>query len=221
MSGSTTAILMCVPFPFPPSPRPPVPPSSIPVAPLVSGFWSFVSDLPCLAVQTSMSQIEHLLQTAEAIRRAGKPEVRTPAPPSPPNLTSPPLPPPQWMQLVGLVHDLGKLLHLFGSAGQWDVVGDTFVVGAAFSDKNIYPDTFAANPDARDPVYATQNGVYAPGCGLDNVLLSWGHDEYMYTIAKEQSSLPPAALAMIRYHSFYPCVPPPSLFFPRPLEPRT
>ena len=30
-----------------------------------------VSDLP----QTSLSQIEHLLQTAEAIRRDGKPEV--------------------------------------------------------------------------------------------------------------------------------------------------
>ena len=44
--------------------------------------------------QTSLSQIEHLLQTAEAIRRDGKPE---------------------WMQVVGLVHDLGKLLFLFDS----------------------------------------------------------------------------------------------------------
>ena len=55
-----------------------------------------------LASQTSMSQIEHLLQTAEAIRRDGKPE---------------------WMQVAGLVHDLGKLLFLFDSEGQWDVVG--------------------------------------------------------------------------------------------------
>lgn len=52
--------------------------------------------------QTNLSQIEHLLQTAEAIRRDGKPE---------------------WMQLTGLVHDLGKLLFLFDSEGQWDVVG--------------------------------------------------------------------------------------------------
>ena len=52
--------------------------------------------------QTSLSQIEHLLQTAEAIRRDGKPE---------------------WMQVTGLVHDLGKLLFLFESEGQWDVVG--------------------------------------------------------------------------------------------------
>jgi hypothetical protein len=55
-----------------------------------------------LASQTSLSQIEHLLQTAEAIRRDGKPE---------------------WMQVTGLVHDLGKLLFLFESEGQWDVVG--------------------------------------------------------------------------------------------------
>ncbi len=55
-----------------------------------------------LAAQTSLSQIEHLLQTAEAIRRDGKPE---------------------WMQVTGLVHDLGKLLFLFESEGQWDVVG--------------------------------------------------------------------------------------------------
>ena len=54
------------------------------------------------APQTELSQIEHLLQTAEVIRRDGKPE---------------------WMQVAGLIHDLGKLLLFFGSDGQWDVVG--------------------------------------------------------------------------------------------------
>jgi len=130
-----------------------------------------------------LSQIEHLLQTAEAIRRDGKPE---------------------WMQVTGLVHDLGKLLFLFDSEGQWDVVGvrkylyspisdpklgililehslltmqDTFVVGCRFSDKIIYPETFAANPDSHDPIYSTESGIYQPHCGLDNVMLSWGHDE--------------------------------------------
>jgi inositol oxygenase len=58
-------------------------------------------------IQTELSQIEHLLQTAEAIRRDGKPE---------------------WMQVTGLIHDLGKLLHLFGSEGQWDVVGVGFFI---------------------------------------------------------------------------------------------
>jgi inositol oxygenase len=116
---------------------------------------------------TSVGQIEHLLQTAEAIRRDGKPD---------------------WMQLTGLVHDLGKLLCFFGADGQWDVVGDTFVVGCRFNEGIIYPETFAANPDSKNPALQTDNGIYEAGCGLDNVLLSWGHDEYLYGICKKQSS---------------------------------
>jgi hypothetical protein len=39
--------------------------------------------------------------------------------------------------LTGLIHDLGKILAHpeFGSEPQWAVVGDTFPVGCAFSDK--------------------------------------------------------------------------------------
>ncbi|KDQ52167.1 hypothetical protein JAAARDRAFT_40516 [Jaapia argillacea MUCL 33604] len=151
------------------------------------GVWEAIEMLNTLVDEsdpdTSLSQIEHLLQTAEAIRRDGKPE---------------------WMQVTGLVHDLGKLLFLFGSEGQWDVVGDTFVVGCKFSDKIIYPDTFGNNPDSYDPVYSSEYGIYRPNCGLDNVMLSWGHDEYLYNVLKDQSSLPAEGLAMIRYHSFYP-----------------
>ncbi|KAI0687528.1 myo-inositol oxygenase [Earliella scabrosa] len=151
------------------------------------GIWEAIEKLNTLVddsdPDTDLSQIEHLLQTAEAIRRDGKPE---------------------WMQVAGLVHDLGKLLYFFGSEGQWDVVGDTFVVGCKFSDKIIYPDTFAGNPDSKDPVYSTEYGVYTPHCGLENVMLSWGHDEYLYHVLKKQSSLPMDALYMIRYHSFYP-----------------
>ncbi|KAH7345328.1 DUF706-domain-containing protein [Rhizoctonia solani] len=151
------------------------------------GVWEAIEMLETLVddsdPDTELSQIEHLLQTAEAIRRDGKPE---------------------WMQVVGLVHDLGKLLYFFGSEGQWDVVGDTFVVGCAFPDEIIYPGSFIENPDFKNPVYSTKHGMYEPNCGLDNVMLSWGHDEYLYHVMKDQSSLPEAGLAMIRYHSFYP-----------------
>jgi inositol oxygenase len=116
---------------------------------------------------TSVGQIEHLLQTAEAIRRDGKPD---------------------WMQLTGLIHDLGKLLCFFGAEGQWDVVGDTFVVGCKFPREIIYPDTFAANPDSHDPKLQTELGIYEPHCGLDNAILSWGHDQYIYEICKAQST---------------------------------
>ncbi|KAI0427655.1 DUF706-domain-containing protein [Xylaria sp. FL1042] len=132
---------------------------------------------------TSLSQIQHLLQSAEAIRKDGKP---------------------RWMQLTGLIHDLGKLLFFYGSEGQWDVVGDTFPVGCAFDERIIYPGSFSDNPDIHDPIYSSKYGIYSPGCGLDNIMLSWGHDEYLYNVVKDQSTLPPEALAMIRYHSFYP-----------------
>jgi inositol oxygenase len=133
---------------------------------------------------TNLGQIEHLLQSAEAMRRDDCP---------------------RWMQLTGLIHDLGKLLNFFDAEGQWDVVGDTFVVGCAFNDSIVYKkESFKDNPDFHHPVYSTKNGIYTPGCGLDKVMISWGHDEYLYNVVKDQSTLPDEALAMIRYHSFYP-----------------
>ena len=51
------------------------------------------------------------------------------------------------------------------------------VVGCKFSDKNIYPESFEDNSDSYDSVYSTEYGIYKPHCGLDNVMLSWGHDE--------------------------------------------
>jgi len=93
------------------------------------------------------------------------------------------------------------VLCLFGEP-QWAVVGDTFPVGCAYSDKIVYPEYFVNNPDSKDPVYSTKYGVYEPNCGLDNVQLSWGHDEYVYSMMKDY--LPEPALYMLRYHSFYP-----------------
>jgi inositol oxygenase len=130
---------------------------------------------------TQVSQLQHLLQTAEAIRQDGHP---------------------RWFVLAGLVHDLGKTLCLHGEP-QWAAVGDTFPVGCRFSDKIVFHEFFADNPDAQRPELMTECGIYEPGCGLDRVLMSWGHDEYMYRVA--QRYLPEEALAMLRYHSFYPC----------------
>jgi inositol oxygenase len=128
---------------------------------------------------TDLSQIEHLMQTSEAIRRDGHPD---------------------WFVLTGLLHDLGKVLCLWGEP-QWAVVGDTFPVGCAFSDKVVYPEFFSLNPDSRDPVLSSRLGIYEEGCGLDKVYMSWGHDEYLYHVMKDY--LPEPALYMIRYHSFY------------------
>lgn len=148
------------------------------------GIWEALDYLNTLVddsdPDTSLPQIEHCLQTAEAVRRDGHP---------------------QWMQLAGLIHDLGKVLCLYGEP-QWAVVGDTFPVGCAYSDKIVYPEYFQYNPDSKTPEYQAQLGVYSEGCGLDNVDLSWGHDEYLYQVVRPY--LPEEALYIIRYHSFYP-----------------
>ena len=89
---------------------------------------------------------------------------------------------------------------LFGEP-QWAVVGDTFPVGCRFSDRIVYPEFFANNPDNDDERYNTLHGVYEPHCGLRNVHMSWGHDEYLYHVMKDH--LPEPALYIIRYHSFY------------------
>jgi inositol oxygenase len=148
------------------------------------GIWEAMEYLNTLVddsdPDTELTQIEHLMQTAEAIRADGHP---------------------RWFILTGLIHDLGKILCLWGEP-QWAVVGDTFPVGCRYSEKIVFPEFFAANPDSENPDYQTECGIYEPGCGLDKVDLSWGHDEYLYHVVKDH--LPDEALAMIRYHSFYP-----------------
>jgi len=128
---------------------------------------------------TDLDQMQHLLQTSEAIRNDGHPD---------------------WMVLVGLIHDMGKVLCLFGEP-QWAVVGDTFPVGCAYSDKIVYPDFFKDNPDFQSKLYQDKLGVYSENCGLDNVHMSWGHDEYVYHMMKDY--IPEPGLYMLRYHSFY------------------
>jgi inositol oxygenase len=84
-----------------------------------------------------LDQLQHLLQTAEAIRADGHPD---------------------WFVLTGFIHDMGKVLCLFGEP-QWAVVGDTFPVGCKFSDKIVYPEFFDLNPDNTDERYNTKYGI--------------------------------------------------------------
>ena len=127
----------------------------------------------------NLDQTQHLMQTSEAIRADGHPD---------------------WFILTGFLHDLGKVLCLFGEP-QWAVVGDTFPVGCSFSDKIVYPEFFRANPDFNNSDLNSKFGIYEPDCGLDEVQMSWGHDEYLYHVLRD--FLPEPALYIIRYHSFY------------------
>ncbi|KAG5537812.1 hypothetical protein RHGRI_025053 [Rhododendron griersonianum] len=133
-------------------------------------------------------QIEHLLQTAEAIRKDYPNE--------------------DWLHLTALIHGIsGRFFFFLASASflnglLW--VGDTFPVGCAFDESIVHHKYFAQNEDYNNAAYNTKFGVYSEGCGLNNVMMSWGHDDYMYLVAKENNAtLPSAALFIIRYHSFY------------------
>lgn len=148
------------------------------------GIWEAMEFLNNLVddsdPDTDATQIEHLLQTAESVRADGHP---------------------RWLILTGLIHDLGKILCLFGEP-QWAVVGDTFPVGCAYSPKIVFHEFFQENPDWNESRYQSQLGIYESNTGLDNVTMSWGHDEYLYHVVKDY--LPDEALYPIRYHSFYP-----------------
>ncbi len=148
------------------------------------GIWEALRIFDTLVDESDpdldLPQRYHLFQTAEALRKDGHP---------------------RWLILTGFIHDLGKLLTSFGEP-QWAVVGDTFPVGCAYSDANVFPEYFDANPDRQISSYQTKCGIYLEGCGLDRLHMSWGHDEYLYHVVKNY--LPAEACYIIRYHSFYP-----------------
>lgn len=141
----------------------------------------------------------HCLQTAEAIRNAGHPD---------------------WFVLTGLIHDMGKIMFLWGTAEdgqrgtaegpQWALGGDTFVVGCALPNGPsrpgiVFPEFSKLNPDMQDRRYNTKFGMYSERCGIDNLLFAYGHDEYLYQmLLANEAKLPKAALDIIRYHSAYP-----------------
>src|SRR5256714_15050849 len=99
------------------------------------GIWEAMEYLNTLVddsdPDTDLSQIEHLLQAAEGARADKQP---------------------RWFILTCLIHDLGKILCLWGEP-QWAVVGDTFPVGCAYSDKIVFGEFFKENPDSRQPRY--------------------------------------------------------------------
>jgi len=144
---------------------------------------------------TELPNIVHMFQTAESLKATGEDE---------------------WMQLTGLIHDLGKILYLFGvgaadgqdgkGGDQWGISGDTFVVGCKLPESLVFPEFNGLNPDMQNPEYNTENGIYQPQCGMHNLLFAFGHDEYMHMVLKnhKECTLPESAFDVIRFHSLYP-----------------
>lgn len=132
----------------------------------------------------TIANFAHAFQTAEGIREAGLPE---------------------WLQVTGLIHDIGKVMYLRGCdedgtsiRKQWSIAGDIYVIGHPLPECLVLPEYNA---------YAPKEMVdYSRNCGFDQCYMSYGHDEYLYNVLvanREKVRLPLEALYIIRYHSFY------------------
>ena len=65
------------------------------------------------------------------------------------------------------------------------------------------------NSDYDNPFLNTPYGIYQPQCGIQNLTLSFGHDEYLYLVLKNNKFgdihyLEEKYWNIIRFHSFYP-----------------
>lgn len=137
---------------------------------------------------TSVPNSVHAFQTAEQMRKDNQPD---------------------WMQLVGLIHDLGKIMFLKGSdedgtslKNQCAIVGDTFIVGCPLPKNIVFPEFNCLNSD--EQLWESIYGIYQPNCGLDECIVSFGHDEYFYQVLLYNgTTIPKEGLDMIRYHSLY------------------
>ena len=131
----------------------------------------------------SLPNIVHLYQTAERMRKDNLPD---------------------WLQLVGLIHDLGKIIYIKGCPedgtsidNQFAIVGDTFIVGYTIPNSIVYNKYNCLTTDKI-------NNIYIKNMGLDNCKISFGHDEYLYNVLKyNNSTIPQEGLNIIRYHSLY------------------
>lgn len=133
----------------------------------------------------------HLFQAAEKARLDNKPD---------------------WFQLVCLLHDIGKIMYLWGKdkngmtiKEQWGIVGDTFITGCVIPPKIIFPEFNKFNRENDFYLEKKQyNGKYENNCGLNNCLVSWGHDEFLFMVLKNnKNTIPQEGLYIIRYHSLY------------------
>jgi inositol oxygenase len=134
----------------------------------------------------SIPNAHHAFQTAEGARQNNEPE---------------------WFQLTCLLHDLGKIMYLWGSnktgtsiKQQWGIVGDTYILGCKIPNTIVYPEFNKDQPNKTESIL----GIYDKNCGLDNCFVTWGHDEFMYRVLlNNKNTLPKEALYIIRYHSLY------------------
>jgi inositol oxygenase len=113
-----------------------------------------------------------------------------------------------WLPLIGLIHDLGKVLILkeFGNYPEHFSVGDIYPLGCSFSDANIYYEKnfHHKTPDFINSKYNTLLGIYNENIGFKNIEMTFSHDYYLSQVFKKSiHNLPFEAIYIIQFHSFY------------------
>lgn len=123
---------------------------------------------------------------------------------------------PAWFVLTCLIHDGGKFLMEW--IPEHRVVGDTFPHLIRPQSEEIFFEEFKFNRDWKKQSYQSKTGAYKKNCGIDNILMTWGHDEYLFQMVfdwlkqntdfvKKQWKCTAMELRlflyMIRFHSFY------------------
>jgi len=113
-----------------------------------------------------------------------------------------------WLPLIGLIHDLGKVLILnqWGGLPQHFVVGDTYPLGAPLHPSVVLYDCHYhdSNNDINGSVCQYYNNI-----GFDNMTFTFSHDNYLANLLKWNSFLPDYAIYIVKFHSFYPFHTPP------------
>lgn len=113
-----------------------------------------------------------------------------------------------WLPLIGLIHDLGKVLVLdnFGKHPEHFSVGDIYPLGCKFSPANIYYDKsfHHNNPDFNISKYNSLYGIYSPNIGFKNIEMTFSHDYYLsHVLFNSKHNFPYEAIYIIQFHSFY------------------
>lgn len=70
---------------------------------------------------------------------------------------------PDWFQLVGFIHDLGKIIAFMMNKPeegtsidtQWAITGDTYLLGCKLRNHKVFPQLDHLSPDNNNPLYNT------------------------------------------------------------------
>ena len=113
-----------------------------------------------------------------------------------------------WFPLIGLIHDLGKVLVLkdFYNLEEHFSVGDIYPLGCIFSKENIYYEKkyHEYSEDFNNLNYKSKLGIYKENCGFKNLEMTFSHDYYLSNVfRKSEHNIPDIALYIIQFHSFY------------------